>query len=85
MNATLSVDGQIVIPAELRESAQLHPGDTLDIRLYKGTIVLRKHQRLTEEQCAALLERSRAQSRPAPEDDAAVEQSILEVRAQRRR
>jgi hypothetical protein len=44
----------------------------LDIHLYKGTIVLRKHERLTSEQCAASLERSRAQPKPAQEDDAAV-------------
>lgn len=84
MNATLSSDGQIVIPPELCESAQLKPGDTLAVQLYKGTIVMRKNQPLTAEQCAELLERSRAQSRPTPEDDAAVEQAIREVRAQRR-
>lgn len=84
MNATLSADGKIVIPPELRDSAQLKPGDTLDIHLYKGTLVLRKHQPLSAEQCASLLERSRSQAKPATEDDAAVEQAIREVRAQRR-
>lgn len=84
MNATLLSDGQIVIPPELRERAQLKPGDTLDIHLYKGTIVLRKHTPLTPEQCAALLERSRTQPKPTPDDDAAVEQAIREVRAMRR-
>jgi AbrB family looped-hinge helix DNA binding protein len=84
MTATLSPEGQIVIPPALRESAQLKPGDTLEVQLYKGTIVLRKHQPLSSEQCAALLERSRAQPRPTPEDDAAVEQAIREARAQRR-
>ena len=84
MNATLSSDGQIAIPPELRESAQLKPGDTLDIHLYKGTLVLRKHQPLTPEQCAALLERSRAQPTPTPEDDAVVAQAIRQVRAKRR-
>ncbi len=39
---------------------------------------------LTPEQCAALLERSRAQPQPAPDDDAAVEQVVREVRARRR-
>jgi AbrB family looped-hinge helix DNA binding protein len=84
MNATLSADGKIVIPPELRERAQLHPGDTLDIQLYKGTLLLRKHQPLSPEQCAALLECSRSQPAPAPEDDAAVEQAIREVRSARR-
>ena len=84
MNATLSSDGQIVIPSELRESAHLKPGDTLDIQLYKGTIVLRKREPLTPEQCALLLERSRAQAKPAPEDDAAVEYAIREARSVRR-
>ena len=83
MNATMSSDGKIIIPSEFRESANLKPGDKLDIHLYKGTIVLRKHERLTAEQCAGLLERSRAQSKPTPEDDAAVEQAIREARARR--
>ena len=84
MNAMLSADGQIVIPRELRDRAQLQPGDTLEVQLYQGTLVLRKHQPLSPEQAAALLERSRSQPRPAPEDDAAVEQAIGEVRARRR-
>ena len=83
MNATMSSDGAIIIPPEFRESTHLKPGDTLDIQLYKGTIVLRKHERLTAERCAGLLERSRAQSKPTPEDDAAVEQAIQEARGQR--
>ena len=84
MNAVLTEDGKISLPSELREDAQLKPGDKLVVQLYKGTIVLRKHQPLTPEQCAALLERSRSQPRPTPEDDLAVEQAIREVRAQRR-
>ena len=84
MNAVLTEDGKIMLPLELRESAQLQPGDTLDVHFYKGTIVLRKHQPLTPEQCAALLERSRSQPKPTPEEDSAVEQAVREVRAQRR-
>jgi AbrB family looped-hinge helix DNA binding protein len=84
MNAVLTDDGTIAIPKELRQDAQLQPGDTLDMQLYKGTIVLRKRQPLTPEQCAALLERSRSQPKPGPTDDAAVEQTIREVRSQRR-
>jgi len=84
MNATLAEDGKIVIPPELRENAQLKPGDTLEVQFYKGTIVLRKHQPLTPEQCATQLERSRALPKPTPQDDAAVEEAIREVRAQRR-
>jgi bifunctional DNA-binding transcriptional regulator/antitoxin component of YhaV-PrlF toxin-antitoxin module len=84
MNAVLTDDGKIVLPPELRENAQLQPGDTLDVQFYKGSIVLRKHQPLTPEQCAALLERSRSQPKPAPDDDAAVEQVVRAVRAQRR-
>ena len=84
MNAVLTEDGKIAIPNELREDAQLKSGDTLDAQLYKGTIVLRKRQPLTHEQCAALLERSRSQPKPTPEDDLAVEQAVGEVRARRR-
>lgn len=83
MNATLSSDGQILLPPELRASAQLQPGDTLEVQFHKGTIILRKHQPLTPEQCALLLERSRSQPRPTPEDEAAIEQAIREVRARR--
>jgi AbrB family looped-hinge helix DNA binding protein len=84
VKATLAEDGNIVIPRELRENAQLKPGDSLDVQFYKGTIVLRKHEPLTLEQCAALLERSRLQPKPTPQDDAAVEEVIQEVRSQRR-
>lgn len=84
MNAFLTDDGKITIPQELRQNAQLEPGDTLDIQFYKGTIVIRKRQPLTEEQCAALLEHSRSQSQPTPEDELAVEESIREVRARRK-
>jgi bifunctional DNA-binding transcriptional regulator/antitoxin component of YhaV-PrlF toxin-antitoxin module len=84
MNAVLTEDGKIALPPSLRENAQLRPGDTLDVQLYKGSIVLRKHQPLTQEQCATLLERSRSRPKPAAEDDAAVEQVIRDARAQRR-
>jgi bifunctional DNA-binding transcriptional regulator/antitoxin component of YhaV-PrlF toxin-antitoxin module len=84
VNTVVTQDGKIALPPEFRSDAQLEPGDTLDMQLYKGTIVLRKRQPLTAEQCAALLERSRSQPEPNPEDDAAVEQAIREARAQRR-
>ena len=84
MNAVLTEDGKIVIPRELREDAQLKPGDTLDVQFYKGTLVLRKRQPLTREQCAELLERSRSQPKPSPEDDLAVEAAIEAVLTQRR-
>ena len=84
MNAVLTEDGKIALPLELSNDAQLKPGDTLDVQLYKGTIVLRKYKPLTPEQCAALLERSRSQSKPTAEDDLAVEQAVREVRARRR-
>ena len=84
MNAVLTDDGKIALPPKLRENAQLQPGDTLDVQLYKGSIVLRKHQPLTQEQCATLLERSHSQPKPTAEDDAAVEQVVRDVRAQRR-
>jgi bifunctional DNA-binding transcriptional regulator/antitoxin component of YhaV-PrlF toxin-antitoxin module len=61
MNAVLTDDGKIALPPKLRENAQLQPGDMLDVQFYKGSIILRKHQPLTPEQCATLLERSRSQ------------------------
>lgn len=84
MNTVLTEDGKIVLPTEVRRDAQLQPGDTLDVQLYKGTIVLRKRRPLTPQQCAALLERSRSQPQPGPDEDAAVEQTIRDVRAQHR-
>jgi bifunctional DNA-binding transcriptional regulator/antitoxin component of YhaV-PrlF toxin-antitoxin module len=84
MNAVLTEDGKIALPIELREDAQLRPGDRLDVQFYKGTIVLRKNQPLTREECAALLERSLSQSKLTAEDEGAVEQAVREVRAQRR-
>jgi bifunctional DNA-binding transcriptional regulator/antitoxin component of YhaV-PrlF toxin-antitoxin module len=84
MNAVLTDDGKLALPAELRENAQLQPGDTLDVQFYKGSIVLRKCHPLTPDQCAALLERSRSQPKPTAEDDLAVEQAIKTVRTQRR-
>ena len=83
MNAVLTEDGKITIPHELREDAQLKPGDNVDVQFYKGTLVIRKRQPLTQEQCAALLERSRLLPKPTPEDDLVVEQAIREVRARR--
>jgi AbrB family looped-hinge helix DNA binding protein len=84
MNAVLTEDGKITLPKELREDAQLKPGDRLELQLYKGTIVVRKHQPLSPEECAALLEQSRSQPKPTAEDDLAVEEAIREVRARRR-
>jgi len=84
MNAVLTADGKIELPPKLRENAQLQPGDTLDVQFYKGSIVLRKHQPLTPEQCATLLERSRSQPQPALEDDTTVEHVVQAVRSQRR-
>jgi len=84
MNATLSSDGKLVLSPELRDTAQLKPGDVLEAQFHKGTIVLRKPQPLTPEQCTALLERSRSRPEPSPEDDAAVEETIREVRARGR-
>jgi bifunctional DNA-binding transcriptional regulator/antitoxin component of YhaV-PrlF toxin-antitoxin module len=84
VNAVLSEDGKIIIPEQLRQEAQWKPGDRLDVQLYKGTLVLRKHQALSRQQCAELLERSRSQSAPQPADEEAVRETIKEVRSQRR-
>lgn len=84
MNTTLSADGTVQIPPELWKRAHLKAGDTVDIQLYQGTLVLRKHGALNPEQAAALLQRSRAQPKPTPDDDAAVEQAIREARSLRR-
>ena len=46
------------MPAELRKDAKLESGDTLEVQLYNGTIVMRKREPLTPQQCAVLLEQS---------------------------
>ena len=84
MNTTLSADGKVQIPLELWEGAKLKAGDTMDIHLYQGSLVLRKHEALSPDQVAALLDRSRALPKPTPDDDAAIEQAIREARSQRR-
>ena len=83
MTATVSADGQVQLPRELRESAQLQPGDRLEAQLYKGTLVLRKRQPLTDAQCAALLEGSRKLPEAGPADDDAVADAIRAARARR--
>ena len=83
MTATVSADGQVQLPPELRDSAQLQPGDRLEAQLYKGTLVLRKRQPLTPAQCAALLEGSRSLPETGPADEAAVAETIREARARR--
>jgi AbrB family looped-hinge helix DNA binding protein len=83
MTAVLTEDGKISIPEELREHAQLKPGDKLDVQFYEGTLVLRKHQALTAEECAALLHGSRRLPKPTEEDDRAVEEAIRETRTRR--
>lgn len=42
MTTKLSAKGQIVIPAPIRESEQLRPGDDFLIETRSGTIVLQK-------------------------------------------
>lgn len=84
MNAILTADGKIALPEDLLHDADLNPGDRLEVQLYKGTIVLRKHQPLSPEQCRSLLEQSRSQPKPTANDEAVVEQVIREVRSNRR-
>ena len=83
MTATVSADGQVRLPPELRESAQLQPGDRLGAQLYKGTLVLRKRQPLTDAQCAALLEGSRRLPAAGPADEATVADAVREARVRR--
>ena len=83
VNAIVSADGQVQIPRELCEGAQLQPGDRLEAQLYKGTLVLRKRQPLSPAQCAALLAGSRRLPATVSEDDAAVADAVREARARR--
>ena len=50
MTAMLTADGKIAITTELRQDAQLQPGDTLEVRPHQGTIPLRQHEPLTPAQ-----------------------------------
>lgn len=84
MNAILTADGKLALPEELRHDAHLNPGDTLEVQLYNGTIVLRKHLPLSPDQCRALLEQSQSQPKPTAADEAVVEETIREARSGRR-
>lgn len=84
MNAILTADGKIALPEELRHDAHLSPGDKLEVQFYKGTIVLRKHEPLSPEQCRTLLEQSRSQTKPQDSDALVVDEVIREVRSNRR-
>jgi bifunctional DNA-binding transcriptional regulator/antitoxin component of YhaV-PrlF toxin-antitoxin module len=81
MTATLTPDGNIEIPVELRAQAELKPGDILQVQLYDGTTLLRKHRPLTPAQCAALLGQNRSQPSPTAEDEAVVEKAVRQVRS----
>jgi AbrB family looped-hinge helix DNA binding protein len=84
MTAVLGDDGKIVIPEELRNNAQLKAGDKLEVQLYKGTLLLRKHQALTDQQCATLLKDSPGLPAATAQDEETLDHAIREVRANRR-
>ncbi|MBX5476779.1 MAG: AbrB/MazE/SpoVT family DNA-binding domain-containing protein [Clostridia bacterium] len=41
---TIDEQGRISLPADFRRALDLGPGDTLDVQLLHGEILIRKHQ-----------------------------------------
>lgn len=55
MLTKVSVKGQTVIPAPIREMARIKTGDQLDVGFSGGLIVMRKRQPLTASRVRSLL------------------------------
>lgn len=80
MISKVSVKGQMVIPQAVREQAQVHFGDELEIGCSNGLIVLRKRRALTPARVRSLLLAGRDLPRQSPRDVAAVARVIAGVR-----
>ena len=84
MNAVLTEDGKIALPTELRENAQLKPGDKLDVGYVNGLVVLRKHRPLALAEARALILSGRELPEMTEADAEEVAAVIKSVRRRRR-
>ena len=80
MLTKVSVKGQTVIPATIREMARIKTGDQLDVGYSGGLIVMRKRQPLTASRVRALLLAGRNLPQITEKDEANVAKAIERVR-----
>lgn len=80
MLTKVSVKGQTVIPATIREMARIKTGDQLDVGYSGGLIVMRKRQPLTASRVRALLLAGRHLPQITVRDEANVAKAIERVR-----
>ena len=80
MLTRVSVKGQTVIPAPIREMARIKTGDQLDVGYSGGLIVMRKRQPLTASRVRALLLAGRDLPQGTAKDVEAVTKAIERVR-----
>jgi len=80
MLTKVSVKGQTVIPATIREMARIKTGDQLDVGYSGGLIVMRKRQPLTASRVRALLLAGRNLPQITEKEEANVAKAIERVR-----
>ena len=80
MLTKVSVKGQTVIPAPIREMARIRTGDQLDVGFSGGLIVMRKRQPLTALRVRALLLAGRDLPQATAKDEENVAKAIERVR-----
>lgn len=80
MLTKVSVKGQTVIPATIREMARIKTGDQLDVGYSGGLIVMRKRQPLTASRVRALLLAGRNLPQLTEKEEANVAKAIERVR-----
>jgi AbrB family looped-hinge helix DNA binding protein len=76
--------GRVVIPKNIREQAQLKPGDPLDVGYVNGLVVMRKLSPRTPAKASALILSGGNLPVQRPEDEAEVGDAIAAVRRRRR-
>lgn len=85
MLTKVSSKGQTVIPAAIRELAQVGAGDELEVGYFGGMIFMRKREPLTAGRVRSLLLAGRRLPEMQPADELAVETALGRVRRRVRR
>jgi len=80
MLTKVSTKGQTVIPAAIREMAQVGAGDELDVGYYGGMIIMRKREALTPKQIRSLLLAGRRLPEMQADEEGAIERALGRVR-----
>lgn len=74
----LNHEGQITIPAEIREALDMHEGEELLVEQVDGRIVLRRAIDIARETAGALKQYRKATPVDPEEEDEAIERAIVE-------